>query len=147
MERIEARNQLGYLTHDVARAITNAYDAQLRGVGLTRAQWRAIAYIIRTPGISQAQLAEEMFVGRMTITAIVSKLEKRGFIERKPNSTDMRVKEVYCTKKCLDLVPQMQGIADVVMAEILRGVSASEQKTLMKVLSKIYLNAQRVSMS
>jgi len=53
-------------------------------------QYAALAVLERRPGASQSELGAELDLDRSTIADIVTRLERRGVIERTPHETDRR---------------------------------------------------------
>ena len=51
---------LGFLLGDVARLMRRNFDRRVRPLGLTQAQWRALAQLSRSEGTNQASLAETL---------------------------------------------------------------------------------------
>ncbi|GKX36041.1 MAG: MarR family transcriptional regulator [Rhizobiaceae bacterium MnEN-MB40S] len=58
-----------------------------------------LANIYRSEGISQQDLAHKLLVGRSNISMLLPQIEKRGLIERRPDSDDKRVLRLYLTDK------------------------------------------------
>lgn len=133
--------KLGFLLNDLARAVTTVYDARLKHAKLTRSQWRAVAYVSRTPGISQIKLADELGVGRMAVTGVLNRLESKNLLIRKQDPSDRRAKQVYCTTKAKKLLPSMQKVGNEVINDIIEGLSPMQQQQIMKGLTKMYNNA------
>ena len=52
--------EFGYAVVDVARLLRRVFDRRSMHLGLTRAQWRALHFIRRNPGLNQTQLAEDL---------------------------------------------------------------------------------------
>jgi len=72
-------------------------DAILRRHGLTPNDVRAIASLDPREGRSMRSLAEEWACDASNATWIVDRLERTGLAERKPHTTDRRVKLVSLT--------------------------------------------------
>ena len=96
----------------------------MKHADLTRSQWRAIGHVSRTPGITQIDLSEALGVGRMAVTGIIDRLEKKNLLTRKADGTDRRVKRVYCTAKAKKLLPSMQDVGDLVLEDMTAKLAA-----------------------
>jgi MarR family transcriptional regulator for hemolysin len=57
---------VGFLVGDVARLLRRNFDQRVQDLGLTQAQWRAIAQLSREEGIKQVVLAERLEIKPMT---------------------------------------------------------------------------------
>ena len=93
--RIEAWTGLGsvgFLVHEVARLLKRRFEDEARIHGVTLPQWRALAEISNSEGISQVSLANAVDTDPMTMSGILDRLEKRGLIERFVDPNDSRAK-------------------------------------------------------
>ena len=64
---------------------------------LTTEQYALMRAVQRNPGIRQAEITDQIFAEANTVTAMVTLLEKRGILRRKPSPTDGRVRLLYLT--------------------------------------------------
>jgi DNA-binding MarR family transcriptional regulator len=64
---------------------------------LTTEQYALMRAVQREPGIRQTDLTNEIFAEPNTVTAMVSLLEKRNILRRKPSPTDKRVRQLFLT--------------------------------------------------
>ena len=92
----------------VHRAFRRELDAALREMELTGAQFgalRALDRLEREHGgeISQRDVEEMCRSAHPTMTEILKKLEKKGFIEVRPSETDRRRKQIRRTDKAREL--------------------------------------------
>src|SRR5690606_25253906 len=95
---------VGFLVHDVARLLRRRFEDEARLHGFTLPQWRALAEISRSAGLSQVSLAVAIDTDQMTVSGILSRLEKRGLIERYQDPNDSRAKLARLTPTGRDLV-------------------------------------------
>jgi DNA-binding MarR family transcriptional regulator len=131
---------LAFLIHDVARSFTAAYAALMAPLGLSRSQARVIAYVMRFPGLSQVQLAEYIGVGRMAMTGLLERMEKKTLVTRVDDPEDGRVKRIYLTREAKRLRPQMEKLSNHLLNEALVGVSVRDQATVKRALLKLRTN-------
>jgi MarR family transcriptional regulator for hemolysin len=134
----------GFLVHDVARSLSNAFDLYLKPFDLTRSQWRALMYVSRTPGISQAELAEQLSVGRMSVTVVLDRLQDKGYLRRVADDTDRRQNRIYLTPSAEALLPTVREAGRKWLDELLVGLSDEEQQTAVNALQRIKRNAARL---
>lgn len=64
---------------------------------LTTEQYALMRAVQREPGICQADITEQIFAEPNTVTAMVTLLERRGILRRKPKPTDRRVRQLFLT--------------------------------------------------
>ena len=52
--------ELGWDIAATAQALRRHYDRRAGEIGVTRAQWRVLAWLSREPGLKQVELAERL---------------------------------------------------------------------------------------
>ncbi len=67
--------------------------------GITAPQLWALKTISQHGNPSQGELSEKMYLHPSTITGVVNRLEKKGYVERDRNQKDRRVVKVRLTAK------------------------------------------------
>ncbi|MFB0990775.1 MAG: MarR family transcriptional regulator, partial [Rhodospirillales bacterium] len=82
MEEENLNRNFGFLTHDVARLMQNDFDRRVRTLGITRAQWRVLMWVYRTPGVSQSELADTLDVQKAALGRMLDRLADKEWIER-----------------------------------------------------------------
>jgi DNA-binding MarR family transcriptional regulator len=123
-------SSIGYLIHEVARLMRRRFEDEASVHGFTLPQWRALAEIYRSPGIAQVSLAATLDVDQMTVSGIVSRLEKRGLIERYADPNDSRAKLAKLTPAGLELVTNAKNIGRALYENALEGISPAERETM-----------------
>lgn len=78
-----------------------AFSSLFREEGLPPAQAGAMRVIIRNPGLSQRELADRLHIQRATATVMLQKMEKSGYVERRPDKEDQRIFRIYPTQTAL----------------------------------------------
>jgi MarR family transcriptional regulator for hemolysin len=129
--------QFGWLTADTARLMRTVFARRLKEVGLTRAQWLALTRINRRPGQSQSELADMMEIEKAPAGRIVDRLEEKGWVERRSEPSDRRVKRIYLTDLGARLHAAITPLADATVRDAIAGLSPAEQKQLMALMSKV----------
>src|SRR5256885_3027027 len=86
---------IGFLISDVARLMRTAFDRRVRKLGLTRSQWLVINRLYRKPGATQSELAEMLEVEKATAGRMVDRMEKKGWVVRRPDAADRRVNPLH----------------------------------------------------
>ena len=138
--KFDSDRNLGLLIHDVARLLRRNFDRRLQSLGLTQAQWRAIAHLSRNEGMSQATLADVLEVQAITLARLVDRLEAAGWVERRSHPSDRRAVQLYLTAKCQPILAEMHRRATDTFAETLVGISASAQEEVIATLQRMKQN-------
>ncbi|MDJ0938251.1 MAG: MarR family transcriptional regulator [Woeseiaceae bacterium] len=79
--------RLARLSSTVSTTIARAYDKEF---GLSIPEWRVIAIVGRTPGLSAVEVAEQTFLDKVAVSRAVTKLIKAGRIDRQFADADRR---------------------------------------------------------
>jgi DNA-binding MarR family transcriptional regulator len=100
-------------------------------------QYAALAVLERMPGASQSELGAELDLDRSTIADIVSRLERRGALERSSHESDRRRYSLHLTASGLAEVLRLRPLVAKANARLTAGLSAAELDTLRLLLSRI----------
>lgn len=84
--RMTASDKLGFTclastSRRASRAVTNAFNARMKPLGLNVAQFGLLAAIARSPGLSLTAIGEEMLLDGSTMARNLGVLERRGLVE------------------------------------------------------------------
>jgi DNA-binding MarR family transcriptional regulator len=110
---------------------------------LTTEQYALIRAVHRNPGIRQADVTNEIFAEPNTVTAMVTLLEKRGILRRKPSPSDGRVRLLFLTphgqtvlqKLSMDWAPMRTVIWD--------SFSGEAGERALEILDRVFNHMQR----
>ncbi len=134
----DTASTLGFLFSDIARLLRRNMDRRLQALGMTQAQWRAIARLARNEGMTQVDLAEGLETQPITVTRLVDRMEKAGWVERRAHPHDRRAVRLFLTPRSQPILAEMHARAAETMSEALRGVAA--HKELLDTLDHIKQN-------
>ncbi len=133
----------GFLVHDVARLLRRAFDRRVKHIGLTRAQWFVLAHLQRSDGQTQTTLADELDMDRAPLGKLIDRLEESGWVQRRLDPSDRRVKRIYKTDKIDPLAATMISVGESVYTEALNGVSPEWREQFIDVLNIVKGNLLR----
>jgi DNA-binding MarR family transcriptional regulator len=131
------RSAFGHAVANVTRLYRRVFDRRAVELELTRAQWRALSRIHRSPGASQAQLAEDLDLEPIAVGRVIDRLQAAGFVERRADAADRRCWRLYPAAKSTDVMTRMKRLANGLHAEALQGVDAAELDTALRVLERV----------
>jgi DNA-binding MarR family transcriptional regulator len=140
----EADDNLGFLTHETAQAITQAYGTVMAPLGLTRPQVRVLVWVDHLPGITQAELAERLTTSPMALTGLLDRMESKDLVKRVDDPSDRRVKRIYLTDGALKLKPDMEKIAAEFRIQARKGIAPEDVATAIDVLQAMQVNLQKI---
>lgn len=115
---------------------------QLQDTGISGVQCVYLMRISRQPGISQDQLAGQLYKDKSVVARQLATLQQEGFVRKEPSPTDRRVQQLYPTDKTLELLPRIRAVLDQWNVVLTRGFSDEEQKQALALLQRMYENAE-----
>jgi MarR family transcriptional regulator for hemolysin len=133
----EDERHIGFLISDVARLLRTAFDRRVRRLGLTRSQWLVINRLHRRPGATQSELAEMLEVEKATAGRMVDRMEKKGWIVRRPDASDRRVNRLHLTEEAELIQVQLAQIAERTVDDALALLSASEKDQFSEAMRRV----------
>ncbi|MBC8536540.1 MarR family transcriptional regulator [Feifania hominis] len=86
-------------------------------------------------GQSQRELADSLCIKQSTMTVMIQRLERSGFVERRADEHDQRVSRVYLTDAGRDIAAQCAQILHGIQQQLLEGFTP-EEIILMRRFSK-----------
>lgn len=126
----------GFIVNDLSRIIRAEMDRRTSeaGLGLTTGEGRVLLNARRTGPIRQAVLAERLGIEAMTLSCLVDRLEKKGYVERQPDPNDRRAKLVTLTAAGDTVVSAIEPIAASIRADAARNVDPDDWQRLIVAL-------------
>lgn len=131
-------DEIVFLVEEVPRKLRKLFDASTAKFGLSRTQWRALAYIFRTPGLTQTELAKCLELERASVGHVIDQLEKAEYVERRSIEGNRRVWTLHLLPRAIEILPSLRLEADAIYARLLSGISDREFaaiKTLLATMS------------
>lgn len=135
----------GFLIIDISRMLRATFDRRVRAMGLTRAQWSVLSHLYRMDGLTQSELAKLLEVERPTIGRLLDRMETAGWVERRADSKDRRVKRVHLTKKAWPAAKELRTIALELREDVLVGIDGEARELLISQLVKVKANILKIS--
>lgn len=121
----------------VRRKIHRYYESRLAPFEITPVQFYVLSALWGAEEIRFKDLSRILDMDGATLTGILDRMEKRGFIERKEDPADRRLVIVSLTRKSKEIRPQMIEIAQGLDEEFRDKVSEEEFQSLIKILDQL----------
>lgn len=134
------QDRLVFLLEELTRRLRRTFDTSVEQFGLTRTQWRALAYLYRTPGMTQTELAGQLELERASVGQAIDRLEHLGLVERRSAKNDRRVWQVHLQPAAIDLLPKMRVEADQIYARLLEGIKGEDLEAFKSTLATMQHN-------
>ncbi len=81
-------------------------------------------------GISQEELSSYLSIDGANTTRAIKKLEEEGYVIRKQDEKDRRVKRIYLTDKAMDIKPKVLGLINEWENTLLENLTRVEKEVL-----------------
>ena len=114
--------------------------ARLEEVGLHRGQSPVLHTLWHHEGLTHSELAECLHVQPATITKMLERMERAGFVERRPDLDDRRVSRVFLTDAARDIREDLHRILQTVKETTFAGFDDDELAALRAYLERIRAN-------
>lgn len=135
---------LGWLLSSAARLVQRRFSSKLAPYGITPPQWGVLVSLWEQDGLSLSQLAARSFFDGPTMTGIVDRLEHAGLVERRRDSQDRRVINVYLTERGRQLCEVLPPLAEETNREAVVGLTPAEIEQFLRTLRHLIRNLSRV---
>lgn len=96
--------------------------------------------LLNSERLTMKEIAEKIEKDKSTVTALVNKLIKEGYVEKTKDIDDNRVVFVSLTKEGKALKPMFESISKELISKVYEGVSEKEKEEVLKILIKIKNN-------
>ena len=128
---------------ETAHALRKAFDRLAVGLGVTRAQWKVLFKLTRTPGLRQVELADMLDLEPITLCRIVDRLEEAGWVERVRDPEDRRAWRLHVTAQAQPLIEKLQAVGAQLVDRAFAGIDPNDIETARRVLANVRENAAR----
>ncbi|MDW7614987.1 MarR family transcriptional regulator [Peribacillus simplex] len=126
----------------IARALDSISNIEFKEFDLTKGQYLYLVRICENPGIIQEKLAEMIKVDRTTAARAIKKLEIQGFIEKKNDEGNKKIKKLYPTDKGEKVYPFLQKEGEYTDKVALSGFSLEETEAVFHLLQGVRKNIE-----
>ncbi len=98
-EQLKLKNQLCFPLYACSRKIVGSYTPFLKPLGLTYTQYIVFMVLWEKESVNVGQLGEILCLDAGTLTPLLKRLEKDGYVTRKRSEEDERITIVSITDK------------------------------------------------
>jgi DNA-binding MarR family transcriptional regulator len=127
-------NYLSYLLSRAGHVVYREFHAHVHAAGLSSLEWRVLATLSDGDGLTVGELAHEVLTEQSTLTKLVQRMEKAGWVQRGADASDARRTLVFETSQGRAVVADLLRQAKKHEAALLANFSASETAALKKIL-------------
>jgi DNA-binding MarR family transcriptional regulator len=127
----------------IARALDSISNIEFKEYELTKGQYLYLVRICENPGIIQEKVAEMIKVDRTTAARAIKKLEMNGFIEKRDDKHNKKIKKLFPTEKGKNVFPSIKKENDYSNIVALEGFSEREAETIFNLLQRVRKNIEK----
>jgi DNA-binding MarR family transcriptional regulator len=117
----------------------------LEALGLYRGQPSVLQALWEQEGLMHIELARRLQVQPATITKMLQRMEKAGFVSRRPDPDDHRVSRVYLTDAGRAVRTDVQQVRRQLEEEAFAGFTLEERVLLRRFFLQVRENLERVT--
>ncbi|UFT99643.1 MarR family winged helix-turn-helix transcriptional regulator [Radiobacillus kanasensis] len=127
----------------IARSLDSISNIEFKEYDLTKGQYLYLVRICENPGIIQEKLAEMIKVDRTTAARAVKQLEINGFVEKKEDKHNKKIKMLFPTEKGKNVYPFIIRENEYSNIVALEGLSEIEVDTIFNLLQRVRKNIEK----
>lgn len=132
---------LGNLIKHLNKMFEQQINENMISVNVTRSQMEVLVYtyIKNRNGIevNQVDLEKDLNLKNPTVTGLISRLEKKGYMKREKSSKGPNYKSVLITDEGIRIIEEGKRITDNVEKEMFSVLDKDEKKELTRLLQKV----------
>lgn len=115
---------------------------RLDALGLYRGQPPMLRALWGKDGMTHSELAEQLDRCPATITKMVQRMEKAGFVERRSDPSDERLSRVYLTPAGRTIKSAVEDVWSVLEEQLVAGFAEPEVALLRSLLTRVCRNIE-----
>jgi MarR family transcriptional regulator for hemolysin len=136
MAPARTETDLSFLLDHTSHVLRTQMTAALAEIGLTPRMHCVLVHALEEER-TQIQLAELGDMDKTTMVVTVDALEKAGYAERRPSSTDRRARIIAVTDAGAAIAARSQEIVDGVHRSALNALPQDEREVLVRALNRL----------
>ena len=132
------RPRLALLLRRAWYGLNQTFRRRIAGMGVTPDQFTILRWLGEHPdGLTQRVLADLMASDPNTITAILTRMQKAGLIERRPHADDARCNLIVLKDKGRTVHAKLQPLASGLQEQLLAAVPVAKQAEFLTQLESV----------
>ena len=144
-EQLKLDNQLCFRLYTASRLVAGAYNPYFEPLGITYPQYLVLLVLWEKDQQPVNDIAKRLHLETNTVTPLLQRMEKAGFIVRKRGEKDTRQRIVSLTPKGIAMREQAKNIPDDLSKQVLQHVSMEEITNIIPALDKLIEGLQHTN--
>ncbi len=137
MTKFDPNESIGFHCSLTYRAFVRALEKRLRNTEISPAQFIALAHLTALGAMPQAELAGYLSTSPVSVVRLIDRMERDGWVERKPSAEDRRVNLVVPTARTEAIWGELSDHAKELVEHAYRGINKKELESVKKTLRRI----------
>ncbi len=137
-------HSLDFLLAQVSRLHRQRAHELLDKLGLYRGQPPVLFALWEQDGLTHRELAEQLEITPATMTRMIQRMEKAGFVQRQPDASDQRLSRVYLTDVGRTVRVELEAVWQRMDMECFNRFSDEERVVLRGFLLRLRANLSQV---
>ena len=140
-ERLDTRmleSLVGYNARRAWLTVSTVFAERMAVYGLKQVDFSVLSLLAHNPGATSRQLCATLDILPPNLVSLISAMDSRGLIERRPHPYDGRAIGLYLTPAGETLVRDAERTVVELENEASARLTARERETLIRLLQKIY---------
>ena len=133
---------LSFLVRQAHRAFVARLADGLLPHGVSVAEWAVLRRLWQQEGFTQVDLADRMRVRKASLTAVLTSLERKGFMRRTRRGEDLRKYHLFLTKRGRELKEKLLPIGAAINRAAVAGIDPDDAALVALVLGKVIANLE-----
>jgi MarR family transcriptional regulator for hemolysin len=143
MSYFDPVESLGFHCNLTLKAFLGAWEGKLEGTGVSPVQLVALAQLFASGPLTQTDLVQRLSITAASGVRLIDRMERDGWVERRPDPNDGRVKFVVPRKQATDMWKRLSDSGRQVLRQAYAGISPEEIETVKRILAKVRSNLER----
>ena len=131
---------VGYWICLTSQAMRRVLNERLTEGGITLRQWEVLAELAIFPELSQCQLADRMGIEPPTLAGVINRMERDGWLERRPHADDRRRRRLVPTAKAEGIWQETSRWCHEIREQAVRGLTEADLRELKRICEQIREN-------
>jgi DNA-binding MarR family transcriptional regulator len=136
-------DSLGFTINKAAILLKDELGCRSKGHRITVEQWRLLRRLWDRDGLTQKELAEQIYKDQPNTAHILDKLQGKGIIRRFAGPCDRRSFLIQLTEEGKALQRRLQPVALGLSADAFQGIAEEQRQVLKELLARICLNVEK----
>jgi DNA-binding MarR family transcriptional regulator len=133
---------LSFLVRHAHRAFVTRLAERLVPHQVSVAEWAVLRMLWQQEGLTQVSLAERMRVQKSSLTAVLTSMERKGFLRRTRRGDDRRKRHLFLTARARALQASLLPIGIAINRRALVDIDPNDAAIAADILQKLIANLE-----